>query len=355
MYRTLATVSVVLGAAFAVPAVAFDGYHLESATALKNKGGGWDGITLDAAKSQLYLGLRKEGLQVFDIKSKKVIKTIANTEGSSGGVLIREFDLGISHNATGSITPFKLSTGEARTPIKVAEELEDAIYDPASKRLVVKVASAGDLTEVVVFDVPSLKPVGTVKIPSKRLDGAVVDGKGNLFVDARDKNAIFRVDMKTLQVTAEWKIDGCEVPSGIAMDVANQRLFVGCRGKGEVKPILAVVNAESGATVFKHEIGRQNGAVIYDAESKRVFTANGYDALLVIFEQTSPDAYKVVEALGTRPGARTMAFDAKSKKIYSLAGEGSADFAKKVNTSVGPFYPNTFFPNTVQILSYSKK
>jgi hypothetical protein len=65
--------------------------------------------------------------------------------------------------------------------------------------------------------------------------------------------------------------------------------------------------------------------------------------------------FRRASTLGTRPGARTMAFDAKSKKIYALAGEGSADFAKKVNVSVGPFYPNTFFPNTVQVLSYSKK
>ena len=34
--------------------------------------------------------MRKEGLQVFDLKKKKVVKTIANTEGTSGVTLIPE-------------------------------------------------------------------------------------------------------------------------------------------------------------------------------------------------------------------------------------------------------------------------
>ena len=355
MRFALSAATLALCAAVSFSAQAFDGYHLESATTLKNKGGGWDGVSLDAGRGQLYLGLRKEGLQVFDLKKKKVIKTIANTEGTSGVTLIPDFDLGISNNAPGSITPFKLSTGKAAAAIPMGGELEDSIYDPATKRLVVKMGAKGDATEFEVLEVPSLKKVGTIKVPAKRPDGSAVDGKGNLFVDARDKNAVFRVDMKSLQVTAEWKIDNCEVPSGMDIDPDNQRLFVGCRGKGEVKPVLAVLDTQSGKTVYTHEIGRQNGAVIYDAASKRIFTANGYDAFLVVFQQFGPDTYKPVEALGTRPGARTIAYDEKTRKLYTLAAEGSADFGKKINTGVGPFYPNTYFHDTLQVLTYGMK
>ena len=355
MKFAFAAATLAVCAAFSVSAQAFDGYRLESATTLKNKGGGWDGVSLDQERGKLYIGLRKEGLQVFDLKTKKVVRTIAGTEGSSGGTLIPDFDLGISNNAAGSITPFKLSTGKAAAPIAMGGELEDSVYDPATKRLVVKLGAKGDATEFVVLEVPSLRKIGTIALPSKRLDGSAVDGKGQLFVDARDKNVVFRVDMKSLQVNAEWKIDHCEVPSGMDIDPDNQRLFVGCRGKGDVKPVLAVLDTRSGKTVYTHEIGRQNGGVIYDAGSKRIFTANGYDAFLVVFQQYGPDTYKPVEALGTRPGARTIAFDEKTRKLYTVAAEGSADFEKKINTGVGPFYPNTYFPDTLQVLTYGRK
>ena len=87
-----------------------------------------------------------------------------------------------------------------------------------------------------------------------------------------------------------------------------------------------------------------------------VYTASAADPdVLVVFQQYGPDTYKPVEALGTRPGARTIAFDEKTRKLYTLVAEGSADFDKKINTGVGPFYPNTYFPDTLQVLTYGRK
>jgi hypothetical protein len=354
-HSVTSAVVLALTLALTAPAVAFDGYHLESSTMIEGKGVGYDYLTLDPSGKYLYIGHRGEGLQVFDLAAKRVVSTIANSDGSNGGTLIAEFDLGISNNETGSITPFKLSTGEAMPQIKLGKELDDSWFDPATKRLAVKMGAEGDTSEIVWFELPALKQIGATKTPSKRLDGSVMDGKGNFYVDTRDTNSVLRVDTRSMQVTAQWKIDGCEVASGMDIDTANNRLFVGCRGKGNVKPILAVIDLASGKTVYTSEIGRQNDGVIYDAETKRIFTANGVDAVLVIFEQKDADNYAPLEALATLPGVRTIAMDPKTKKIYSITAEGSADFSKKVNTAVGPFYPNTFFPNTFRVLTYTKR
>jgi hypothetical protein len=50
-----------------------------------------------------------------------------------------------------------------------------------------------------------------------------------------------------------------------------------------------------------------------------------------------------------------MAIDPQSRRIDAVTADGRADFAKKVNTGVGPFYPNTFFPNTFQVITYGTK
>jgi hypothetical protein len=37
-----------------------------------------------------------------------------------------------------------------------------------------------------------------------------------------------------------------------------------------------------------------------------------------------------------------------------VIADGSADFAKKITTSVSPFYANTFRDNSFRVLVYSK-
>jgi DNA-binding beta-propeller fold protein YncE len=345
----------IIAGGLASGAQAFDGYRLIDATSIPSNNASWDYVRLDAGRQHLYIGHRKESLQVFDIASKKVIRTIVKTEGSNSATLIFDMDLGISNNETGSITPFKISTGEVLSdPVKAGDEVDDSFYDPVTKRLFASV-STKDGPVLAVFELPALKPIGTIKTSSKRLDGGVMDGKGNLFINARDLAKVIKIDTKEMKVTAEWDIDKCATASGIAIDSANNRLFVGCRGKlPAMVPVMAVVDADNGKTIFTGEIGRQNDGMVYDAETKRIFTGNGVDAVIVIFEQVDKDAYKPIEALQTRPGVRTLALDPKSKRLYSVTAEGSADFGKKVNTAVGPFYPNTFFPNTFQVLTFGK-
>ena len=114
------------------------------------------------------------------------------------------------------------------------------------------------------------------------------------------------------------------------------------------------MDADSGKIIFTSEIGGGNDDVLYDADLKRIFLANGVNAVLNVFEQVDANTYKQVDALGTSAGVRTMAIDPKTKKIYAVGSEGSADFSKKVNTAVSPFYANTFFPNRFMILTYSR-
>jgi DNA-binding beta-propeller fold protein YncE len=341
----------------AAPAFAFDGWRLEEAIKIPGKGSGWDYLALDGAHNRLFIGHRKEGLQVLDLTTKTIVKTIAGTQdaSSNGATLVPEFDLGISNNENGTITPFKLSTLDASDPIKLGEELDTSHYDPASKRIVVNMAHGADGTDLIVLEAPSLKQVGVIKLPSKNPEHAVADGAGNFYLAARDTEMVYRLDTKALKVTASWPTQGCARTNSVALDSAGKRLMLGCRGNGSVKPSFVVMNAETGAIVYSAEVGGGNDGIAYDADLKRVFLTNGVGAVMNIFEQTDADHYAPVEALGTQAGVRTLALDPKSKKIYSATAEGTADYAKKIITAVSPFYANTFFPNTFNILVYSKK
>ncbi len=340
----------------AAPARAFDGWHQEAATVIEGRGSAWDYLALDAAAGHLFIGHRKEGLQVFDVRANKLLTTVAGTPAASsnGATLMAEFDLGISNNEDGSVIPFTLSTLAARPAVKLGEELDTSHYDAGNKRLVVNMAAGSDGTEVVVLDVPALTVAGKIKLPSKKLEGADGDGRGGFWIASRDLDLVYKVDTKAMAMTAQYPTPGCAQTNSLAVDAAHGRIFIGCRGSDSVKPSFVVMDGANGRIIFTAEIGGGNDSVAYDPELRRIFLANGVGAVLNVFEQVDADTYKPVETLGTRAGVRTITIDPKTKKIYAVWGEGSADANRKILTTVSPFYANSFFPNTFTVLTYGK-
>ncbi len=324
-------------------------HRLESAVMLKSKSPDWDYVTLDPARGYLFIGRRGEGVVVYDVKSKKALRTLDKSDDANAITLVPEFDRGYTVNGDGTTTIFQLSSLKTLERAKVGEDADSAFYEPVTKQLAF---TMGDSKKIAFVDAKTGKVVGELAMESKKLDGTAPDGEGNLLMALRDKNSVVKIDVANRKVAEEWKTAPCEEPTGMAYDRANKRALVGCRGKS---PMLAVIDVTSGKVVATVPIGRGNDGVIYDADTKKIYTSNGVDANLVIYNQVDADTYKLAEAVTTRPYARTMALDPKTKKVYMVTAEGIADPAKKINTGVAPFYPNRYFPDTFTVLTYAPK
>lgn len=330
------------GAAQAAP-----GYKLESAVTLKGASPAWDYVTVDPARAYVFLARRGAGVTVYDAKARRAVTTIANSQGADIAALAPDVDRGYTANEDGSTTVFQLSTLKTLAREKLAGGIDSAFYDPATRQVAF---TAGDDHELVLVDAANGRVNGHVKLDSEELEASAVDGKGFLYVNERDKNRVAKVDLKTRAAVAEWPVANCSLPVGIAMDRTTNRLFIGCRGD---HPVLAVVDAADGREITAMPIGRGNDGVVYDPASKRIFTSNGLDSNIVMFDQLGADSYKLAGAVTTRPIARTMGFDPKTRKIYTVTAEGIVDPAKPVNTRVGPFYPNRYYDDTFTVLTYA--
>ena len=161
--RAVCVVAFVVAATSGVRA--YDGWHLVDQIAIEGKASGWDYLTYDGVSNRLFVGFRKNGLHVVDMATKKVIKIIEGTAAASsnGVVLMPEFDLAISNNENGTITPFRLSTLEASPPIKLGAELDTSHYDPFSKRVFVNMDNA-EAKDMIVLEAPSLKVIGKIAV-----------------------------------------------------------------------------------------------------------------------------------------------------------------------------------------------
>ena len=324
-------------------------YRLESAVTLKSAKPDWDYLAFDASRGNLFIARRGEGLVVYSAKTKKMVRTIDDSDDAGATVLVPEFDRGYTANEDGTSTVFRLSTLKTIERMKFGNDADAGVYEPVTKQIAFTMADSSALAFV---DARTGKSLGQMTVDSKKLDGTVADGEGNVLLALRDRNSVVKIDVAARKVAAEWKLAPCEQPTGIAYDPAGKRAFIGCRGKS---PMLTVLDTTSGNVVATMEIGRGNDGVVFDPATKKVITSNGVDGNLVIYEQVDADHYKLAEATTTRPYARTMAYDYATHRIYLVTAEGTADPAKKINTGVTAFYPNRYFPDTFTVLTLAPR
>src|SRR5713101_7037540 len=268
--------------------------------------GGWDYLTMDAAARRLYI-TRGTHVTVMDADEGKVVGEIPGTTGVHGVALVPESNHGYTSNGgDNSVTVFDLKSLKEIAKIKVGTRPDAILYDPASERVFTFNAASKDATAI---DVKTEKVAGTVKLEGKP-ESAVADEKGMVYVNIEDKNQVVAFDSRELTVKNRWNLEGCDEPTGMAMDRANRRLFVTCHNEK-----MAVLDADSGKIIATPTIGKGTDACIFDPDTKLAFSSNG-DGTLTIVEEESPDKFPVVANVKTEPGARTMALDSKTHSIY---------------------------------------
>jgi Uncharacterized conserved protein len=177
-------------------------------------------------------------------------------------------------------------------------------------------------------------------MPSRHIEASAPDGHGNLFVAERDRDAVVRIDARTHAVTASWPTAPCHQPTGLDYDAKSRRIFVGCRSD---RPLLAVLNADTGALVASLPIGRGNDGVAFNPATRRIYASNGLDANLMVIDQQGPDSYRLEQAVTTRPMARTLALDPQRDRVYLIAAEGGRQSGHESGYRGGPVLSELLF------------
>jgi YVTN family beta-propeller protein len=275
--------------------------------------GGWDYLTMDSAKKRLFIS-RATRVDVVSVESGKLLGSIPDTQGVHGIALAPALKRGFTSNGrANSVTAFDLDTLKVIKEAKVSGQNPDAIlYEPSGKHVFTFNGASKDVT---VLDASSLAVVATIPVPDKP-EFAAQDGHGQIFVNIEsDPGQMVVIDTQKLTVKSTWPLPGCNSPSGLAIDRAHRRLFSVCDGK-----VMAVTDAVSGGQTALVPIGEHPDAAGYDQKRGLVFSSNGEGTLSVV-RQDSPDRYTVVQTLPTQRGARTMALDEMTGKVYLVTAD----------------------------------
>ncbi len=281
------------------------GYHLLNKIEVGGEGG-WDYLFDDAEARRLYVSHATK-VVVIDTETNKIVGEILNTNGVHGIAVADNTGRGFTSNGRdNSVSVFDLKTLKKLGDVKVGKNPDTIIYDFATKRVFVFNGGSSDTS---VIEAESGKVAGTIALGG-RPEFAAADGKGTIFVNIEDKSEVVALDSRNLVVKSRWSITPGEEPSGIALDRKNRRLFVVCSNRKMI-----VLNADNGKIVADLVTGDGTDAAAFDPEAKLAFSSNG-EGTLTIVREDSKDKFSVAENVKTRRGARTMALDAKTHRIF---------------------------------------
>jgi len=307
--------------------------------------GMWDYAAVNSADRRLYLA-QTENISILDLGASAAWTEIRAPGATWHGVVPLESRglLLATNGQAHAVVMFDARSGETvatvltdpghRSALTGKMALFAGLADPdalvADPKSGLVAAVNGGSGEVVFVDVDRRAVVGRAQVGGK-LEFAVADGKGSLYVNVQTAHEIAVIDTLAFKVTRRIPMSGCVEPKGLAYDPSTDLLISGC-DNGIAKSFIA----QTGQPLVSLKIGRGADAVMIDRGRHRAFIAGGADAILSIFDIKDPKHILLLQTLSTENGTRLGAVDAQTGLLYLPSGKLAAPVAPRPWPSVLP-------------------
>jgi len=274
--------------------------------------GGWDYVSVDPEARRLYVSHAAK-VVVVDIDRDAVVGEIAPTPGVHGIALAPDLGRGFVSNgreATVSIVDLK-TLGTVGT-VKTGENPDAILYERVHHEVY---AFNGRSKSATVFDARTGEVRATIPLPGEP-EFAVWDEKaGRIYDNIEDTSELVAIDPEKHAVVAKWPIAPGEEASGLALDPASHRLFVGCGNER-----MLMVDGTKGTVVASVPIGAGVDANAFDPGSGLAF-ASSSDGTLTVARPDAAGKLTLVQTLATPLRSRTMTLDPATHRLYVPAAE----------------------------------
>ena len=273
-------------------------------TQIRVPGATWHGVApLESRGLLLATNGQAHALMMFDARSRRTVATVLTDPGPQSAL-------------TGTMALF---AGLA--------DPDALVIDPKSGLVA---AVNGGSGEVVFVDVDRRSVVGRVQVGGK-LEFAVADGKGGVYVNVQTAHEIAVIDTLAFKVTRRIPMAGCVEPKGLAYDPGTDLLISACDNG-----VAEFIVARTGRPLVNLKIGRGADAVMLDGVRHRAFVASGADAMLSIFDIKDPEHIALLQTLSTEYGTRLGAVDLQTGLLYLPSGKLAPPIAPRPWPSVLP-------------------
>jgi DNA-binding beta-propeller fold protein YncE len=307
--------SIPLAALLAVspfPVLAQTTYNLTMSTPL-GMPDRWDYVVFSRDTGRVYVA-HGDKVAVIDASSGDLVGQVEGIAGAThGSAISAATGQGFTDDGrNGLAIVYDLRTLKITRQIPADKDADAIALDNASGHVFV---IEGDPGTITVIDPRTDAVAATIRVDEKMEYGAG-DGRGAVFVAGEEKRDLVKIDARTNTVVAHWPTPDCASPHGLALDAEHDRAFMGC-----VNSMMMVVDTTSGALVARLPIGRGNDAVAYDPRRKRVFSSNGLDGTISVYQEVTSDKYEALDTITTAVSGRTMDVDPETGRLFIAASD----------------------------------
>jgi len=286
------------------------GHYVKVADIHIGGAGAFDYLAVDAAARRLYVTHGSE-IVVIDTTTNAIVGRIADTPRVHGIAIGRNGRGFTSNGGENKVGIVDLKTLATLSKVETGANPDAILYEP-TKNEVYAFNHTGESATVINADSGSV--VATIKLGGQAETGQADASLGKVFVNIEDKSRVDVIDMSTHTVTASWPVAPAMDPKGMAIDTATHRLFVGGG------PALVMLDARTGGVVASLNICGGTDATWFEPATRNVFVSCG-DGHIVVAHEDSPSKLSLIETITTARGARTMALDPVTHRVYTAAQE----------------------------------
>ena len=173
----------------------------------------------------------------------------------------------------------------------------------------------------------------TIPLAGAAETGQANPALGRVFVNIEDKNSVDVIDVATHKVVANWPIAPAASGTGMAIDAASNRIFVG-GGDGH----LVMMDDQTGKVVASIATCTQSDATWFDPGTKLVFSSCR-EGKITVAHMDSPNALTVVQTITTAQGSKTMTLDPATHKLIQRRRQANGGAARMAGAAAGRAAP----------------
>jgi DNA-binding beta-propeller fold protein YncE len=260
-------------------------------------------------------------LTIFNLDTLEPVGEITGVGGNGTAV-----DPKSGHGFTSDHPKVSMFDTKTMTLIKTidvgAARPDGILFDAFNQRVYVFSHPTKDAT---VIDSKDGAVLGTIDLGGVPEQG-VADGKGMLYVVMQDAvGSVTAVDVKTMKATGHYSFvdkGGC---NGLALDVKNHVLFAACSRSGNppaqpAQPMMVILSATDGKILANLPLAGGSDGAAFNPSTMEAFSTHG-NGTMTIVKENNPSSFEVEQNLQTMNGARTITFDSKTGRLFTMSQE----------------------------------